>query len=164
MADKIIFLDIDGPMIPSRAYNIDDQTRPIVMKFDPCAVALLRIFCEQRGWKIVLHSSWIKHRIHGGKQTYAHCLEQGFKPEHFHENAWCDEYEDWRYTRVSKWLAAHPDVTKYLILDDEPYEDDKFSPHKHPEDLKDHLILVDFDDGLVKSVLREMIKVDETNG
>lgn len=162
MADKVIFLDIDGPMIPGRAYDLADQTKPFVMVFDPCAVALLRIFCEQRGWKIVLHTSWIK--VWGAEKTFLHCLEQGFKPEHFHEDAWCDEHEHWRYTRVAKWLAAHPDVKTYVILDDEPYQDDLYGETKHPEDLKDHLILVDFDDGIIKSILQQMVKADEADG
>lgn len=145
---KILFLDIDGPMIPARAYVMAGQTKPFVRIFDPCAVGLINELCEKRGYKIVLHSSWI--RIEGGQQTYDHCIFQGLKSEHFHEDAWCDENTNWRYTRVAMWLKAHPETTHYLIMDDKPYEDNFNNDHvEHPKDMEDHLVLIDFQDGIL---------------
>lgn len=151
---KIIFLDIDGPMIPGRAYLMPKGNLPyegvlagIKADFDPIAVSMLNNICELYDWKIVLHTSWV--RIVGGKTTYDHCVSQGLKLEHFHEDAWCDEQENWRYTRVAKWLEAHPGVTQYAILDDEPYQADLVNFGPHPEGIEKHLILIDFDDGLL---------------
>lgn len=144
---KIIFLDLDGPMIPGRAYAMPGQTKPIVKAFDQCAVGMLNEVCKYRDYKIVLHTSWI--RIFGGKETYEHCVSQGIDANHFHADAWCDEQENWRYTRVAKWLAAHPEVTDYYILDDEPYAADAMSAHPHPDGIEDRLILVDFKNGFL---------------
>jgi hypothetical protein len=147
MAERVIFLDLDGPMIPGRAYQMASQTRPIVKTFDPCAVGMLNELCKFRDYKIVLHSSWIK--IFGGEDTYKHCIEQGIKAEFFHKDAWCDERIGWRYTRVAKWLREHPGVEEYFVVDDEPYKADMDEANPHPVDLADHLILVDFNDGLL---------------
>lgn len=130
------------------------QTKPIVKTFDPCAVGMLNELCKFRDFKIVLHSSWI--RIFGGKNTYNHCIEQGIKPEYFHEEAWCEETETWRYTRVAKWLKNHPEVSDYFILDDEPYQADERLENPHPPGIADHLVLVDFKDGLLHKQIDRM--------
>ncbi len=158
MAERIIFLDLDGPMIPGRAYTMPGQTKPIVKAFDQCAVGMLNEVCKFRNYKIVLHTSWI--RIFGGKNTYDHCIAQGIEEKYFHADAWCDEHENWRYTRVAKWLEEHPDVTDYYILDDEPYAADIHSQHPHPENLKDRLLLVDFRDGLLSKQMEVLYDND----
>lgn len=142
---KVIFLDIDGPVIPSRAFALPGQTLPFT-EFDPCCVGILNRLCDELGYKIVLHTSWIKPRIKGGRGTFDHCVRQGIKMEHFHEDAWCDEYIDWRYTRIHEWLQRHPEVTDYIIFDDEPYNIDRSGvDHGY---LADHLYLVDYDIGI----------------
>jgi hypothetical protein len=153
MVNKIIFLDLDGPMIPGRSYlNGPGDNRDLVLagmynKFDPLAVAMINDVCEHKGWRLVLHTSWVRHI--GGKLTQNHCIEEGIKPEYFHENAWCDENENWRYTRVARWLEGHPEVTDYVIIDDSPYNADIMSGYPHPEDMERHLMLVSYEDGLL---------------
>lgn len=142
--EKIIFLDIDGPMIPYRCMFLPGQTVPVSV-FDPVAVSLLNNLCEVDGWRIVLHSSWIK--IFGGQYTRDHCVSQGINPDYFHAQAWCDEKIHWRYSRIAKWLAEHPDVTTYAILDDDEYEvDEKYA---HPADMADHLIKINYYTGMM---------------
>lgn len=159
-SQRVLFLDLDGPMIPGRAYSMPGQTKPIVKTFDPCAVGQLNEVCKYRDYKIVLHSSWV--RIFGGENTYHHCVSQGINANLFHADAWCDEQETWRYTRVAKWLAQHPEVTDYFILDDEPYQADNRSDHPHPEGMAGRLILVDFNEGLLKSTVERLYTADGT--
>lgn len=115
---KIIFLDIDGVVLPNRADFLPNQTKPIVKIFDPCAVALLNRACHERKYKIVIHSSWL--RFLGEKETLEHCIEQGIKKGHFHEtDPMCSGKLHWRYDRIDDWLSRHKEVTnKYWILDD----------------------------------------------
>lgn len=138
---KIIFLDIDGPMIPYRCLLLPGQT-PVMTLFDPVAVSLLNDLCEKNHFKIVLHTSWV--RIMGGKPTHEHCIKQGIKAEHFHEDAWTDENIIWRYTRVAEWLERHPEITEYCMVDDDPYQADVYSDHPHPEGMSLRMVLVNY--------------------
>ena len=151
---KVLFLDLDGPMIPGRAYDMPGQTKPIVMNFDPCAVGLLNRFCGQRGWRIVLHTSWL--RIFGEKETYDHCVKQGLDPQYFAKDAWCDGQINWRYSRVAKYLETHPEIDSYAILDDEPYQFDMREGIEHPVGMQAHLVLVDFEDGITVPVMQQL--------
>jgi hypothetical protein len=151
---KILFLDIDGPMIPGRAYDMPGQTRPVVMNFDPCAVGQLNAFCGRHGWRIVLHTSWL--RVFGEKETYDHCIKQGVDPQYFAKDAWCSGDINWRYSRVAKYLETHPEIDSYLILDDEPYQFDMREGIEHPADMKGHLVLVDFEDGITEDIMNQL--------
>ncbi len=128
-------------MIPYRAMFLPGQTTPMEV-FDPVAVSLLNNLCSRHGWKIVLHTSWV--RILGGEYTQAHCIVQGIKSEHFHHDSYCNENINWRYSRVADWLNKHPEVTEYAIVDDEPYQDDLFGGYKYPEGMSLHMILVNY--------------------
>lgn len=147
---KIIFLDIDGPMIPQRAFLLSGHFTEAalpwdVSKFDPIAVAMLNTLCDRYGWKIVIHSSRIK--FEGGKKTFLHCVDQGIEARHFHEHSWCDEDENWRFTRIAKWLKEHHEIDEYTILEDTKYARDE-DGYPHPNDIEKHIIVVDFNNGL----------------
>ncbi len=149
---KVLFLDIDGPLIPGRAYprgyrpDMELFLAGVYNKFDQVAIDNLNHICEEFGWKLVIHSSWIRYA--GPVETFEHCVKEGLKETNFHNHFSCDREEHFRYTRIAKWLAKHPEVTEYLILDDQPYHED-FSGYPHPEDMAEHVLLVDFEDGLL---------------
>lgn len=69
MITKVIFLDIDGPMISGRAAYLPDQTY-IHSVFDPCATAMLLRVIEHSGARIVISSTHGKR----GTTTLSSCL------------------------------------------------------------------------------------------
>jgi hypothetical protein len=151
--NRVLFLDIDGPMIPIRAYTMPGQTRPIVTKFDPCAVGFVNRACFKQGRQIVLHTSWIrtgfwKPNIDGPGDVHDHCISQGIEAELFHEDAYCNREIHWRYDRIDEWLSRHPEVDDYVILDDVNCPDEW--------DKKAHLLLVDEGNGLLMSDFNKM--------
>jgi hypothetical protein len=152
-SQKILFLDIDGPMIPYRCLVMPKQT-PIMTLFDPVAVSLLNHLCDEHGWEIVLHSSWV--RIEGGEKTHQHCIDQGIERQHFHQDAWCNEHIDWRYSRVAEWLSRHPEVDKYVMVDDEPYAPDECKEFEHPVGMSSRLVLVNYYDGFLFSTYNDI--------
>ena len=152
---KVLFLDIDGPMIPGRSYTMEGQTKPLVKTFDPCAVGLINDLCKCSGWRIVIHSSWLK--ILGEHETVYHCQTQGLKGDYFHDDPFCKESINWRYTRVAEWLSRHPDTTHYVILDDDLYRYDmSYEGVVHPHDMAKHLLLIDFEEGILSSTMRKI--------
>lgn len=150
---KILFLDIDGVVLPGRAYMLPNQTKPIVKTFDPCAVSMVNEACSKQKRKIVVHSSWVKHWDQ--HEIAYHLRNQGIKPEHLHEDWFTNPELHWRYDRVDEWLARHPEVTDYVILDDEP----EVARHEKPKVGKHagHLILTDFDEGITMKIFRKIL-------
>lgn len=148
---KIIFIDIDGPLIPQRAYALANQTKPYVMTFDPCAVGLLNELGKEHKWEFVIHSSWL--RAYGEEPTLEHCISEGLA--HFHKDATCDKTLHWRYDRVAQWLREHEDVTDYVIIDDEEYTH-RSVDFVHPPNMAKHLLLLDFDEGFLMKSFRQI--------
>lgn len=156
MKQKILFLDIDGPMIPGRAHNLPGQrSETFVKQFDPVAVSIINWLCDECGWRVVLHTSWI--RLWGEAATRDHCIKQGIKEKFFHKDI-CDEGEPWRYTRVDRWLNDHL-VDHYVILDDEPYALN-YDGESYTNNIADHLIVVDFEDGILTGTVNKILGGD----
>lgn len=113
---KIIFLDIDGPMIPMRAYYLPKQTK-IVSVFDPCAVGLLNRLLQFSGAKIVISSTWGTQ----GRKVCADLLRKNkISPTHLHKD-WITprKMSSARHHEINWWLRDHPDVVDYVALEDE---------------------------------------------
>lgn len=151
--DRVLFLDIDGVLLPGRAYMLPNQTNnPYVTVFDPCAVSMLNEACRKQGRKIVVHSSWIKHQE--PEWIYNHLKEQGVDVAHLHTDWQTEKELHWRYDRVDEWLARHPEVNDFVILDDEPESrhdgEGKYTKGKH-------LILTDFDEGITMHIFRRIL-------
>lgn len=137
---RILFLDFDGVMIPTRAYWLEGQTRPVT-KFDPCAVSLLNKVCEENDLKIVLVTSW-RRTVLGQipEDLKKHCINNGIKEEFIHEDYQCPwKFTSSKYNDVNFWLENHPEVKDYIIVDDDL--DDEYGH-------KGKIIVPVFDEGL----------------
>lgn len=148
---KVLFLDIDGVLLPGRAYMLPNQTNnPYVTVFDPCAVSMLNSALAKQGRKIVVHSSWVKHWTK--QEILAHLLGQGLREEDFHDDWYTDPRFHWRYDRVRDWMSRHKEVTDWIVVDDEvpsSAEDLKF--------LQGHVIFTDFDEGITLKNYRQLL-------
>lgn len=147
---KILFLDIDGPLIPSRMYKAPGQTRPWVTMFDPAAVGMLNTIADKTGCKFVVHSSWVATTFHYDMlpntktPVLDHMINQGILADHFHDD-WVAQYtfSGNRWHAIADWIINWQDdgiKTDYLILDDADM------PYQFPLDKTRH-IHVDFDEG-----------------
>lgn len=118
---KILFLDIDGVLNSERScfafdgypHSFDPGDLP---KFDLVALALVRKLCRVSECAVVLSSTW---RLYPDLRAQAaEALDLPIidaTPDH-------GGY-DGRSTEVTAWLAAHPEVTSYAIVDDLPVFD-----------------------------------------
>jgi len=120
MTNKVIFVDIDGPMIPVRAYRLKKQTKPAEV-FDPCAVAMLLSLLEESDAKMVVSSTWGGH----GKVVCNRLFRKnGIDPKKYFHSDWVTPRlytfsGGSRTSEIANWLKSHPEVTAYAALDDE---------------------------------------------
>lgn len=109
MSNKYLFLDIDGPMKPGRAYLCPQKAGNHFGGFDPLAVAAVNRICNKTGAQIVFNTTWnrlnmlaiaeaegITARI-AGKTGYPYAMD--------------------RLQAIQHWLAEHP-AEEWVALDD----------------------------------------------
>ena len=144
----ILFMDIDGVLLPERARFLpgqrmdtpyltsirhaepdwpDDQNGgfkwcPVQRKLDPACVSLLRRLIELSGAYLVASTSWRSHPGAGKECIEKALIEAEFDPRpHWHED-WMTPtgFDGGRPREISVWLQDHPDVMRWVALDDEP--------------------------------------------
>ena len=133
---RVVFLDIDGVLnhCDTRHDVSPTSTEPLPIPIAPeCMVRLNRLIAET-GAKVVISSSWRKFARWQdlGPALVRHGLVAdviGETPDLVNDAVWL---ENWRmregapftYERlergweIGEWLAAHPEVTAFVILDD----------------------------------------------
>lgn len=114
---KILFLDIDG-VVNSRRTALafggypHDFSPAGMARFDPVAIAMVRRLCRETKTSIVLSSTW---RLHFTVAEVAAGLDL---PVIDHTPNSPAGY-DGRGHEIAAWLAAHPEVDSYAIVDDQ---------------------------------------------
>lgn len=109
---KVLFLDIDGVLNSRRScaafggyphsFSKEDMGR-----FDHVAINLVRRICEETGCSIVLSSSW---RLSNTAHEAANALDLSIIDS-------TPVLNRARGFEINAWLARHPEVTKYAIVD-----------------------------------------------
>lgn len=110
---KVLFLDIDGVLNCERTRIAFDGiphliTREHVAMLDQVAIGMIRALCEHANIGVVISSSW---RSTTGWQ----CLGRALRLPTVDQTprlAGC------RGDEIARWLAEHPEVDTYAILDD----------------------------------------------
>lgn len=116
---RIIFLDIDGPMIPVRSYYLPNQTTPATV-FDPIATAMINALIDETGAKIVISST---HRLKGRQHVFDMLTANGISLNHVHHDWSTMRRMTSRSDEIVDWLNRHAgEVTHYVAVDDELLE------------------------------------------
>ena len=128
---KVVFLDIDGVLTSCRIGFFN---------FDIYAINFLTWFFDKVGFKIVISSTW---RNSHGKEFW-----ETIFPNMIHDDWRTKRYGgEMRGFEVREWLKRHPEVTDYLIIDDDKdfFEDQIYNClFTNPEDgfLFIHIIML----------------------
>lgn len=114
---RILFLDIDGVLNSERSCHAfggypHDFTPGGIARFDLVAVALVRRLCRESGAVVVLSSTW---RYHFSAAEVAAALDLPVIGTTTIVNA--NDYAS-RGGEIAAWLAEHPEVEHYAIIDD----------------------------------------------
>lgn len=130
MTTKVIFLDFDGPVIPGRAWYLNNRNhkncdedynrhKPSTWSmsfFDQCAVAFLLELMDETSIKLVISSSW--RRL--GEDSVKRILElNGISWSYVHPSWTTPISGTSRTERILEWLKKHPEVDEYVAIDDE---------------------------------------------
>lgn len=117
---KVIFLDIDGVLNHEQHYKwLMETDEPTPMQrvypyseFNPDSCRLLKEIIWDTGAQIVVSSTW---RLDG--ENRLNSLFKHFGLPKIYSTTPC--LNTARGIEIGAWLAAHPEVTNYVILDDD---------------------------------------------
>ena len=152
---KVILLDIDG--VVNSEINQDDNfrkgrwsTHNLIM--DPEAMACLKEIVDKTGAEIILSSTWRYPDEDGSFASKENFVKQLFDFGMFltGETPQLQEYD--RAAEILTYLNEHPEVTHFVILDDD------LDLVKNKE-LRPHLLHTNYQIGLVKSEISEAIAI-----
>lgn len=110
--NSVIFLDVDGVLnsISTPAWMGDDWDIPLARPLKN-----LKRIVEETGAKVIISSSWRKHSAAMRKLKLALMV---FELQIAGQTPWMELD---RPTEIEAWLADHPEVKRYVILDDDPF-------------------------------------------
>lgn len=110
---RAVFLDVDG-VLNSQAWYDAKRARGERLhgaEIDPWAVGCLRRILDATGAQVVLSSTW-----RGSAELEARLIECGV-PLNGHRTPALPSRN--RGREIAAWLRRHPEVTEYVILDDD---------------------------------------------
>ena len=136
---KVIFLDIDGPMKPVRAYWLE-RNMVDYGGFDELSVAAINRIYKKTGAGVVFNSTW---NTVGEAYMKHMAKEQGIEAPIYGVTDY--PHLNDRLLAIQKWLADNEGVELWCALDDCRIEDDR-------------AILVDPDTGISPDNYREATK------
>lgn len=129
--NKVVFLDIDGPMIPSGMFLLN-RNASYGRHFGEVPLAVIRRLCAETGAKIVCNTT--HSRTIDGEPTIKDALiAKGIPADHFHPDSFTEYPDKRRKQAVDDWLARHPEVTHWVALDDQKFTDDERLVHIDPD-------------------------------
>lgn len=154
---KVIFLDIDGVLNHENHYKWlmeTDEPTPLqrvypYSEFNPRSCKILNRIIDETDAKIVLSSSW---RLDG--ITRMNNLFKYFGLPRIYDitPSLCERFGSLcRGKEIDKWLNEHPEVTKYVILDD----DSDMEEHQLPFFIKTD----PYKDGLNNEIANKVIEI-----
>jgi hypothetical protein len=122
---KIIFQDIDGPLIPMRMYY--NGSRPHNGKsfiYDPVAVDMLRTLCRKFDAKVVFNTA---HNENPVDVMMYQATTNGMEDIMYTQDP-ATSFDDLIVSRlysIEQWLARHPEVTDWVVIDDYEIKTDR---------------------------------------
>ena len=158
---KVVFLDIDGVLVTEHYLLQLERNRDSWRDkqghahFCPRCLANFELLIKQTGAKVVLSSTW-RFYLADTVGVAAFFRSRGVKfdifdvtPRFRSSSKKISEYPT-RGEEIQSWIEAHPEVTRYCILDD----DLRILPEQHP-----YWVRTSFRYGFTKSKLDQALQV-----
>ena len=154
---KVLFLDIDGVLNHENHYKWlmeTDEPTPLqrvypYSEFNPESCKILNRIIKETGCKIVLSSSWRLDGINRMNILFKHF---GLPRIYDITPSLCERFGSLcRGKEIDKWLSEHPEVNKYVIVDD----DSDMEEHQLPYFVKTDA----YTNGLNEEIAEKIIKM-----
>lgn len=112
---KIIFLDIDGVLNYSKCWKREENKEKGTLIWDKDCISQLNRIVKETGAKIVISSTWRLYKDH-----YDAILNQmNIEGEIIDKTIALRNIDSERGDEIEDWLSKHPEVKKFVILDDD---------------------------------------------
>jgi len=113
---KIIFLDIYGVLITQRTiFSLEKHNKSILYMWDKTGAGLIKNICKEFDSKIVISS---RFRI-TEKEILLENIERYNLSQYLHKDFYTPICDNNRGNEINSWLKKYPEVTKYVIIDDD---------------------------------------------
>jgi len=145
--ERLIFLDIDGPMIPSGCYVAYGYEASYNRKYSPICVAIINRLCHETKAKIVFNST---HNM-SGYDLIDDSVREGLKFGHMYKEGSFTSYPrvENRKDAINLWLKKHDyndSNCLWCAFDDVDFQ-------------HSNLILIDFDVGITLKHYHKAVKI-----
>ena len=144
MSKRVVFLDIDGPIIPFSMFLVD-RNASYGHAIPPVTVAVVRELCK-RAEALVVFNTTHNITLPGDKAIEVSMVTAGLPEEMIHADMKTKYPQIARETAVREWLARHPEIEDWIAFDDERFT------------TRENLIWVDPDAGLHLGHLNAALK------
>jgi hypothetical protein len=143
LTQKVVFLDVDGPLINTPMFYLDPQCSIKRTTVNTQAVAYVKRLCKLTGAKVVMNTTHNAH-VMDGRSVKDDLVRWGMPEDYFHMN-WRTDYPSYRRGLcVENWLKANG--ADWVAFDDDKFTDDP------------RLVLIDFDLGVDKAAFNKALK------
>lgn len=157
---KVIFLDIDGVLNANEDFGGRNKPNPSIhgiLGITTARIKRLKQIVNKTDAKIVLTSSWKESYIRYTKYRVDICgryLREKLRKSGIYIFDTTLDYEikgsEYRGTGIKAWLAAHKNVTNWIVLDDDLFCD-------YDKDIIGHLIKTSEQTGLTDELVNKAI-------
>jgi hypothetical protein len=121
VTNRVVFLDIDGPMIPYSMFLVD-RMASYNRVFPAITVAVIREVCERGDAKVVFNTTH-NTPFDGVPDIDVAMVNAGFPREMIHADMKTQYPQIPRGLAVTEWLRRHPEVTDWIAFDDVKFTD-----------------------------------------
>jgi len=113
---KVIFLDVDGVLNYSECWSRPESKGKGTLIWDKDCIAQLNRIVKETGAKIVLSSTWRLYQDHYNAVLY----QMNIEGEIIDKTTDLRNFDNaQRGDEIDAWLSHHPEVEKFVILDDD---------------------------------------------
>jgi len=121
--NRVVFLDIDGPIIPFSMYLVNRMAshHRIIPKIP---IAVVNELCKRGNAKVVFNTTH-NNNWDGVPDIDVACVRAGLSPENIHHDTKTRYPQISRDQAVIDWLKKHPETTDWVAFDDAKFIEDE---------------------------------------